>query len=276
MEDLAGRAAFITGGAQGIGRGIALALAEAGVRIAIADIDQAKLDATVRELSERTDAIAIGLDVRDADAFVQAADISEAALGPVSILCNNAGVVDGVHATKTTVEQWNWVMGINLTGVFNGIHAFLPRLVERGEGHIVNTASAAGLAVVGGGSGWLYYASKFGVVGLSEALRGDVAALGIGVSVLCPGPVATGIITNSIRRKPESSPVPLSKESGLPSEWLEPWLQQGTKPEAVGCMVRDAILANALYVHTDDVMAEAVRERADALIAAMPGRVAHT
>lgn len=276
MQDLAGRAAFVTGGAQGIGRGIALALAESGVRVAIADVDGDKLEATVRELSQTTEAIAVNLDVRDAEAFAQAADTAESTLGPVSILCNNAGVLDGVHATKTTVEHWNWVMGVNLTGVFNGTHTFLPRMVERGEGHIVNTASAAGLAVVGGGSGWLYYASKFGVVGMSEALRGDVGPLGIGVSVLCPGPVATGIVSNSTQRKPESSPVPLSEESGLPSDWLDAWLQRGTKPEAVGCMVRDAILANALYVHTDDVMAEAVRERADALLAAMPGSVVHT
>jgi NAD(P)-dependent dehydrogenase (short-subunit alcohol dehydrogenase family) len=147
---------------------------------------------------------------------------------------------------------------------------FLPRMVERGDGHIVNTASAAGLAVVGGGSGWLYYASKFGVVGLSEALAGDVGGLGIGVTILCPGAVATNIIPNTVARRPESSPVPLSEESGLPGAWLAPWLAKGTRPDDVGLVVRDAIEQNRLYAHTDDVMAEHIAARSQRLLDSMP------
>jgi NAD(P)-dependent dehydrogenase (short-subunit alcohol dehydrogenase family) len=267
---LDGRVAFITGGAQGIGLGIARALAGAGMKVALADVDEDALARSVGELARTTPATGCVLDVRDDAAFADAADRVEAELGPVAVLCNNAGVVDGVHPCRSNRAHWDWVMGVNLTGVFNGVHTFLPRMVRQGEGHIVNTASAAGLAVVGGGAGWLYYASKFGVVGMSEALRGDVAPLGIGVSVLCPGPVATQIIANTTARRPDTSPPPLSDESGLPSEWLGPWLARGTSPDEVGEMVRQAIVANRLYIHTDRTMAEHIEDRARALLDALP------
>src|SRR6185503_2106768 len=120
----------------------------------------------------------------------------EAKLGPVSLLFNNAGVAGHAPALKITYELWDWSTGVNLMGVINGVQTFLSRMAERGQGgHIVNTASGAGLAAVG--SGVLYHTAKFAVVGMSEALHGELAPLGIGVSVLCPGPVATDILART-------------------------------------------------------------------------------
>ena len=193
MEDLKGRTAFITGGARGIGLGIGRAFAHAGVKLAIADIDPDSLAAAKSELAKLTAVETFNLDVRDREAYARVADEAEARLGAVSILCNNAGVA---AATRLTYEFWDWMLGINLNGVINGIQTFLPRMLERGGGgHIVNTASGAGLAAEG--SDLMYTTSKFAVVGMSEALRRELEPKQIGVTVLCPGPVGTNIVGNS-------------------------------------------------------------------------------
>ncbi len=165
MEDVKGKTAFITGGARGIGLGIARAFARAGVKLAIADIDPDSLASAKSELAKLTAVETFKLDVRDREAYARVADEAEARLGPVSILCNNAGVA---AATRFTYEFWDWMLGINLNGVINGIQTFMPRMLERGgDGHIVNTASGAGL--VAEGSSVMYSTSKFAVVGLSES-----------------------------------------------------------------------------------------------------------
>lgn len=146
MERVEGMTAFISGGARGIGLGIARAFARAGVKLAIADLDPDSLEAANSELARLTAVETFNLDVRDREAYARVADEVEARLGPVSILCNNAGVAG---PTRPSYEFWDWMLGINLNGVINGIQTFLPRMIERGAvGHIVNTASAAGL--VGG------------------------------------------------------------------------------------------------------------------------------
>ena len=197
MERIDGKTAFITGGARGIGLGIARAFAHEGAKLALVDIDEAALNAARAELGERTSVATFVLDVRDRKAYARVADETEAQLGPVSILCNNAGVAGGAGVTHMTYEQWDWVLGINLNGVINGIQTFVSWMIERKvPAHIVNTASAAGL--VGERSNILYGTSKFAVVGLSEALRPELERFGIGVSVLCPGPVNTSIIPNTL------------------------------------------------------------------------------
>lgn len=270
MDELRGRTAFITGGAQGIGLGMALAFAKSGARVAIADVDEAALDAAVRRLEPLTEARAYVLDVRDRERYAEVADLVERELGDVSLLCNNAGVAGGVHVSKVTAEQFDWIIGVNLTGVFNGILTFVPRMLERGAGHIVNTASVAGLVAGADGAGWLYHTSKFGVVGMSEALRAELAGSGIGVTVLCPGPVATRILDNTDRTRPAEVPAPLTAEAGMDAGWLRTWLAKGTDPELVGELVRDAVTADRLYVYTDDVAAAGIRQRADALLEAIP------
>jgi NAD(P)-dependent dehydrogenase (short-subunit alcohol dehydrogenase family) len=272
MTDVAGRTAFITGGANGIGLGIARAFAIAGAKVALADIDAEALDQAASELSARTQVATFRLDVRDRDAFARVADEAEARLGPVSLLVNNAGVAGGAPAHQLTYELWDWGMGINLEGVINGVQTFLPRMVARGlGGQIVNTASGAGLAAVG--SGVLYHTAKFAVVGMTEALRTELEPLGIGATVLCPGPVATGIIERTLRLQPRQGPPlpPQAEQAAIDrAAMMTNWLAQGVSPDAVGSMVLEAILENRLYIHTDRIMVPAIEARTQALLGAMP------
>jgi len=270
MDRVDGKIAFITGGARGIGLGIARALARSGAKLALADIDQASLVAAKSELSDLTTVETFKLDVRDRAAYARVADETESRLGPVSILCNNAGVAGDQHVTRLTYEYWDWVIGINLHGVINGIQTFLPRMLNRGgDGHIVNTASGAGLAA--SASGLLYTTSKFAVVGLSESLRIALEEFKIGVSVLCPGPVNTKIISNSRETQP---PTQVTAEEAKLFETIiaqvNAVLAAGVDPDEVGEMVLAAVKANRLYIHTDRVMAGLIEARTRMLLDAMP------
>ncbi|WP_206641592.1 SDR family oxidoreductase [Nonomuraea polychroma] len=183
MENLSGATAFITGGAQGIGLGIARALARQGVRVALADIDAAALDAAKSELAALTpDAESVQtfeLDVRDRTAFTAVADATEQRLGPVTPLINNVGVGLSLRkiSEQVTYPIWDYIAGVNLDGVNNGVQTFLPRMLSRGgPGHIVNTASVAGLGVFPGRSAaYDYTASKAAVIALTEALHSACA-----------------------------------------------------------------------------------------------------
>lgn len=272
MTDIAGRVAFITGGANGIGLGIARALAGAGARLALVDLDADALAAAEAELGRHTEVFTAPLDVRDRAGFATVADAAEAALGPVSIVVNNAGVAGGAPTEKLTYELWDWGMGINLDGVINGVQTFLPRMLQRSiGGHIVNTASGAGLVAGPGNS--LYCTAKFAVVGMSEALRIDLAARAIGVTVLCPGPVATGIIARTRASQPKVTRAmsPAQRDRAFAqNKVMQEYLANGTAPDAAGRMVLDAIVANRLYVHTDRLAVERIRERTRAMLAALP------
>jgi NAD(P)-dependent dehydrogenase (short-subunit alcohol dehydrogenase family) len=275
MTDVAGRTAFITGGANGIGLGIARAFAGAGVRLALADLDAEALSRAQAELSASTPTEVFQLDVRDRAAYAQVADAAEAALGPVSLLVNNAGVAGGAAAVKMTYELWDWGMGVNLQGVINGVQTFLPRMAERGGGgQIVNTASGAGL--VEAGSGVLYHTAKFAVVGMTEALRAELAPLGIGCTVLCPGPVATDIIARTHQLQPRrDEPLPPGPERDAAEarvKQMTSWLARGVQPDAVGQMVLQAVRENRLYIHTDRVVYAAIEARTKALLDAMPAQ----
>jgi len=270
MDRVDGKIAFITGGARGIGLGIARALARSGAKLALADIDQASLVTAKSELSDLTTVETFKLDVRDREAYARVADETESRLGPVSILCNNAGVAGGQHVTRLTYEYWDWVIGINLYGVINGIQTFLPRMLKGGGGgHIVNTASGAGLAATS--SGLLYTTSKFAVVGLSESLRNALEPLKIGVSVLCPGPVNTKIISNSRETQP---PTQVTAEEAKAFETaiaqVNEFLAAGVDPDEVGEMVLAAVKGNRLYIHTDRMMAGLIEARTRMLLDAMP------
>jgi NAD(P)-dependent dehydrogenase (short-subunit alcohol dehydrogenase family) len=272
MTDVKGRTAFITGGANGIGLGIARAFGRAGAKVALADLDVAALARAKAELAALTAVEAVELDVRDRGAYARAADEVERALGPVSLLFNNAGIAGGAPAHELTYELWDWVMGINLYGVINGVQTFLPRMVARGAGgHIVNTASGAGLAATG--NGVPYSTAKYGVVGLSETLHLELAPAGIGVSVLCPGPVATDIVARSAKLKPAEREPPSEEQRELVAQRValaNRILQAGVSPDTVGEMVLDAVLGNRLYIHTDWMMANLIEARTKALLDAMP------
>jgi NAD(P)-dependent dehydrogenase (short-subunit alcohol dehydrogenase family) len=269
MDLLEGKTAFVTGGARGIGLGIARAFGKAGVKLALADIDGAALATAKSELSDVTAVETFVLDVRDRSAYARVADETESRLGPVSILCNNAGVAGEQPVTSLTYEYWDWVLGINLNGVINGIQTFLPRMLQRGGGtHIVNTASGAGLAATP--SGLLYTTSKFAVVGLSESLRLALEQFQIGVSVLCPGPVNTKIISNSRETQPRSPSAAGPKVSEAALARANAMLAAGADPNAVGEMVLAAVKSDRLYIHTDRIMAGLIEARAKALLDTMP------
>ena len=271
MTDVTGRTAFITGGANGIGLGIARVFGAAGVKLALADLDSAALERAKAELSATTEVHTSVLDVRDRAAFADAADAAEANLGPVSLLFNNAGVAGGAPAARLTYALWDWGLGINLGGVVNGVQTFLPRMVARGQGgHIVNTASGAGLAATT--SGTLYCTSKFAVVGMSEALRSDLKTFSIGVSVLCPGPVATDIVSRSSGTNPTVAEMTDEQRKTLEERntAVTAFLHQGASIEAVGAMVLDAVRQDRLYIHTDRIMADLVKARTKEILDAMP------
>ncbi|MGY0499306.1 SDR family oxidoreductase [Nocardia sp. FBN12] len=259
MTEWDGATAFITGGAQGIGLGIARALARKGVKLALADIDTEALARAESELSATTATAAYELDVRDRDAFAAVADKAESELGPVTLLFNNAGIAPSVAMDTVRYDQWDLAIGINLNGVFNGIKTFVPRMMERGlAGHVVNTASGAGLVA---GPGFLYTTSKFAVVGLSESLRTELAPHKIEVAVLCPGPVNTQIINNTIG---------LTNSRRAAPEETVAFLESGVSIDSVGEMVIAGMEARQLWIHTDGMMRPYVEMRMQALLDSIP------
>ncbi|MBN1367917.1 MAG: SDR family NAD(P)-dependent oxidoreductase [Dehalococcoidales bacterium] len=200
--DFKGKVAVITGGASGIGRSVALALAKLGTDIVVADLDDTRLGEVRKEIEGMgRRALAVHCDVlKDAD-IDNLAEETFKTMSKVDILFNNAGVSIRGRMENISMKDWEWIVGINLFGVVRGIHAFLPHMLERGSGYIINTASGNGLvgseppAVAS--EGIPYTASKFGVVGLSEGLFGYLRPQGIMVSVLCPALVRTSIATNA-------------------------------------------------------------------------------
>lgn len=256
MRQWAGSVAFITGGGQGIGLGIARALAARGVRIALADIDETALHRSGEELAAET----IRLDVRDRDGFAAAADRVEARLGPVDLLFNNAGIAPYSAVADLTYDRWDLALGINLTGVINGLQTFLPRMIARGEGgYVVNTASGSGLVTNGN---VLYETAKFAVVGLSESLRQAVARHGIEVSVLCPGPVDTGILHHTRSTVGEVA-------IGVPDVAMKDtaaFLSGGASIDEVGELVIAGMEARSTWIHTGDLIRPYLEERMRRLV----------
>ncbi len=203
MQQLSGKVAVITGAASGIGLGMARAFAAAKLRLVLADIESAALaDAAATLTADGADVITVRTDVSDPTAVEALAERAYSAFGAVNVLCNNAGVIENNMPTwEYSLDDWNWVLGINLMGVVHGIRAFVPRMLDGGEaGHIVNTASFGGL--ISGSATPIYIASKHAVVALSENLHHDFVNRGapIGVSALCPGWVRTAILESDRNR----------------------------------------------------------------------------
>lgn len=272
MRDLTGKTAFVTGGASGIGFALGAAFAKAGMKVMLADIEPGPLTAAVDTLRQGGAEIrGVTCDVADPASVAQAAQASFETFGNVHLLCNNAGVAGGSGIDDISLENWRWVLDVNLMGVLHGIHAFLPHMRGHGEGgHIVNTASLAGLQ---GGLGFSPYAtSKFGVVAMSEGLSLELEPLGIGVTVLCPGYVRTRI-SDSMRNRQQRygsarAPDPASPGGRLASE-IARHLQSGLDPAAVADLVVSAVRSGELYVFTHPEMHHEVEERFAAIQAAM-------
>jgi NAD(P)-dependent dehydrogenase (short-subunit alcohol dehydrogenase family) len=191
MKDFAGRTAFVSGGANGVGIGLVRALLAQGCNVAIADIRAASIDAALEALDDSR-AMGVPVDVSSRQDMARAADAVEAKFGVVSLLFNNAGVNLFQTIEQSSYDDWDWIMGVNLQGPINGVMTFVPRMIRAGNGgYVVNTASMAGLLAAGACG--IYNTTKFAVRGMSESLRASLAQHRIGVSVLCPGLVKSHI-----------------------------------------------------------------------------------
>jgi NAD(P)-dependent dehydrogenase (short-subunit alcohol dehydrogenase family) len=271
MRDLAGKVAFVTGGSSGIGLGIVTVLAAEGMKVAFTYRRQDHLDAALAELRTQPAAsvLPIKLDVTDREAFRRAADETERKLGPVQLLINNAGV--GVHGLMehATYDDWDWVLGVNLGGVVNGIVTFLPRMIASGlEGHIVNVSSIGGIAALG--SVGLYATSKFAVVGLTEALRTDMIGRNIGVSVYCPGPVKSNIAESGQGRPEHLGDSGYATEQTVKGAPPPEMMRNAMDAVDAGRYVLAGIKRNALYILSHPEFRDVLAKRHAALLAALP------
>ena len=269
MQEFEGRTAFITGGASGIGLAMAKGFAAAGMNVAIADVEAAALDAAVAELGGgNARVMGIRLDVRDREAMDAAAAQVTEALGPVHLLCNNAGVGAGGPLHETSHADWDWTLGVNVQGVVNGLQSFLPGMVAHGQGgHVVNTASMAGVIGVAGMG--VYNASKFAVVGISEALIQDLAGSGIGVSVLCPGFVKTNIF-DSERNRPADLQGPPRARTAEDEARLEEILATAISPEQVAEQVLESVRDGSFWIFTHPEFAQIVQLKMQSMLDAFP------
>lgn len=253
MKDLAGKVAFVTGAGSGIGQGIATALAQAGVKVMLCDVQQAALDNAVAKLkATNADVDGVKADVAIRAELQKAADATIARFGKVHILVNNAGVAGGGSYAHWPDDMTDWVLGVNLKGVIDGMAIFGPLIESHGEGgHIVSTASIAGLL---SGSGSLYNVTKAGVVSLSEGVRRELAPRGIGVSVLCPGFINTNIFDNLGKWMTEQRGAPPAADSitGQALADVQKRLAEGIDPLYVGELVREGIEGDWPYIFTDN------------------------
>ncbi len=271
MKDLAGKVAFITGGASGIGLGMANAFVNAGMKVVISDFRMDHLDESAeyfRHKDQEEYIYQLKLDVTDREAFAFAAEETERVFGKVHILCNNAGVGVLGPVKLAKFGDWDWVLGVMIGGVVNGIQVFLPRILKHGEGgHIVTTSSMGGVLPLAESP--IYSTAKAAVIGMCEAMRGELAEDNIGVSAFCPGSVATNI--NEVgRMRPEK----YREDSGYAEKEAE-LAQRDNSPnwmsiEECGDRVLRGIRHNDLYIFTHREFKEGVAERMEAMLASFP------
>jgi NAD(P)-dependent dehydrogenase (short-subunit alcohol dehydrogenase family) len=267
MIALAGKTAVVTGAASGIGLGIARALGDAGMSVVLADIQRDAVEQAARELKDAgIHASALVVDVSDPESVARAADAVERLCGGPHILVNNAGVAfHGTALQDVTHENWQWVLGVNLSGAINGVRCFLPMMKRRREGHVVNTASGSGFFIRPDRHQGPYAVSKFAVVAFSEALEQELRGSGIGVSVLCPGAVNTSLHESGQRRPAQfGGPVERPDES-----FLKDLTAKGLSPEAVGQSVVQAIVENHFYIFTHPSMRGPIEARHARILAAL-------
>jgi NAD(P)-dependent dehydrogenase (short-subunit alcohol dehydrogenase family) len=256
FKDLRGKVAVVTGGASGMGKGIARRLIASGMQVVIADIESDALQRTASEIG----AMGIRTDVSDHASVRALAEEVRRCFGTTHVLCNNAGVGPMGRIADLTIADWRWMIDVNLWGVIHGVEAFLPMLRKNSDGgHIVNTASIGGLATMPGLGA--YTVTKFGVVALSETLAQELEQEGsrVGVTVLCPGPTRTNIKTSSRNRPQSLSPGGLadvdleSSDLGTSARWLE--------PEDIGAIVVAAMSRGDLYAFTHPELFGAIEQR---------------
>lgn len=255
MDDLTGRVAVVTGGASGIGFALGERFAADGMNIVLADIEPEPLDAAVKRLRQSTEVLGVVTDVSERASVERLAEKTLAHFGGAHIICNNAGVGPGGVTWSVPASVWDWVIGVNLMGVVNGIAAFVPHLVKQDEGHVVNTASVAGLVGMPGMGA--YSATKHAVIGLSQVLDLDLRLAGsnVGVTVLCPGATRTRMNESGRNWPARLGPVPptglLPGHPTVTDEFLENFPNIAIEPSDVAGQVSDAVRERRFWLLTE-------------------------
>jgi NAD(P)-dependent dehydrogenase (short-subunit alcohol dehydrogenase family) len=264
MHDVAGKVAFISGGSSGIGLAIARALADAGMKIVVGYRTKEHLDEAMKYLDGAGSRVhALNVDVTDRAAMENAAAETVKIFGKVHVVVNTAGVSIESPLSEMTYNDWDWLVGINLNGVFNGVHAFLPRIQEHNEGgQIITTSSILGLFTTG--SFGAYSATKFAVVGMMEALRAELADAKIGVSVFCPGPVKSNIADSSRNRPNILNEKDFAKNAAEPKAKTSKF---GSDTLIAGQLVLRGMRNNDLYILMHPHFERQIQERNEAIIA---------
>jgi len=281
MEDLEGKTAFITGGASGIGLGIAKVCAKYGMKVVIADSRQDALDEAMKYFKEKNLPVhPIKLDVTDREAYTRAADEAESVFGKIHVLVNNAGVASGGPTQTTTFKDWDFSVGVNLIGVANGLVIILPRILKHGEGgHVVSTSSTAGFCAVNGNI--VYNATKAAIASMMETLAGELMDTNVGASVLIPGPTMTNLGPSTFANRPEHlrnegqawPPQPPPGREGPPPQMrqmMEEMRKIFMDPVETGERVVRGIRRNDIFIHTHPEFKEGYIARNDAVIGAIP------
>jgi NAD(P)-dependent dehydrogenase (short-subunit alcohol dehydrogenase family) len=274
MKHVRGKVAFITGGASGIGLGIAAGCVEAGMKVVLADLRQDHIEEALGEFRQRgqsQNVHAICLDVTDRNAMAAAADETERVFGKVHLLVNNAGVGITGPFNGITYADWDFGLAVNLGGVINGLQTFLPRIRAHGEGgHVVNTASLAALVPMPAAF-VTYVAAKAAVITISETIRAELAQENIGVSVLCPGPVKTNIHEIAKNRPTKFGIGHAFRQAEQAGSAVA--FPSMMEPREVGALVLKAVQENELYIITHGEWRPMAEARHAALIAAMPTKL---
>jgi NAD(P)-dependent dehydrogenase (short-subunit alcohol dehydrogenase family) len=274
LSEVAGKVAFITGGSSGIGLGMARAFSAAGMKVVFTYLRPEHRDEALALFKPGNPGVhAIHLDVVDRDAMEHAADEVEQVFGKIHLLCCNAGIGLRTPVSNATYKDWDWAMGVNVGGVFNTLHTFLPRIRAHGEGaHVMATSSSGGL--LAGGKVGLYCTTKFAVMGMMESLREELEGENVGVSVFCPGLVRSNIV-HSDRNRPaalanEPAKTPVEPPSPAMESAAKMWMAVAMDPLEAGEKVLAGIRQNDLFILTHQEFEEPVRARCDAILDSFP------